>query len=63
MYSIFVERGGYMSGTKKRIFAEHGIQNTGFYHTMSLVRGKYKLPILYDYFAPTDPERNVVPLH
>lgn len=36
-----------MSGTKKRIFAEHGIQNTGFYHTMSLVRGKYKLPILY----------------
>jgi DNA-binding HxlR family transcriptional regulator len=32
---------------KKRIFAEHGIQNTGFYHTMSLIKGKYKLPILY----------------
>ena len=32
---------------QKRIFAEHGIQNTGFYHTMSLIKGKYKLPILY----------------
>lgn len=28
-------------------FAENGIENTGFYYTMSLVRGKYKLPILY----------------
>ena len=36
-----------MSEQKTRIFAAHGIQNTGFYHTMSLVRGKYKLPILY----------------
>lgn len=31
----------------ERIFAANGIQNTGFYHTMSLVKGKYKLPILY----------------
>lgn len=30
-----------------RTFAANGIQNTGFYHTMSLVKGKYKLPILY----------------
>lgn len=30
-----------------RIFAKNGIKNTGFYHTMSLIRGKYKLPILY----------------
>lgn len=33
--------------SKDRIFAAKGIQNTGFYHTMSLVKGKYKLPILY----------------
>ena len=28
-------------------FAEHGIANTGFSYAMSLVKGKYKLPILY----------------
>lgn len=32
---------------KKVVFAEHGIANTGFSYTMSLVKGKYKLPILY----------------
>lgn len=34
----------HKSGKK---FAENGIKNTGFHHTMSLIRGKYKLPILY----------------
>lgn len=32
---------------KEKRFAENGIENTGFYYTMSLIRGKYKLPILY----------------
>ena len=32
---------------KERRFAVNGIENTGFYYTMSLIRGKYKLPILY----------------
>lgn len=36
-----------MKNNKEPIFAEHGIQNTGFYYTMSLIRGKYRLPILY----------------
>lgn len=36
-----------MEEKKKPVFAEHGIRNTGFYYTMSLIRGKYKLPILY----------------
>lgn len=36
-----------MAERDKRIFAEHGIQNTGFYHTMSMIKGKYKLPVLY----------------
>lgn len=32
---------------QRKIFAQNGIKNTGFYHTMELIRGKYKLPILY----------------
>lgn len=36
-----------MEEIKQKIFAEHGIQNTGFYYTMSLIHGKYRLPILY----------------
>jgi len=35
------------SNEKKKVFAEHGIHNTGFYYTKTLVQGKYKLPILY----------------
>lgn len=32
---------------EKRVFAKNGIKNTGFYNTMKLIQGKYKLPILY----------------
>ncbi|MCI9127940.1 MAG: hypothetical protein HFG28_12310 [Eubacterium sp.] len=32
---------------KERRFTVNGIGNTGFYYTMQLIRGKYKLPVLY----------------
>ena len=28
-------------------FAKYGIKRTGFYYAMSLIKGKYKLPIIY----------------
>lgn len=31
----------------KAEFAKYGIKRTGFYYAMSLIKGKYKLPIIY----------------